>query len=124
MSVTVRPATAADFEAFCADRPPFRVLAWTAEHDGRIIGIGGLTFPPGSVPFVFTEFGDEARALPVALHKTGLRFMQAAKAMGMKRVRATTEADFEAGARWLERLGFVEVAMTDNQKVFEWRPSH
>lgn len=120
MALVIRPTIVGDFEAFKAEAPPYRVKAWTAELDGEIIGIGGLAFPPRLPPIAFTEIGDAARKHPVALHKTGKRFMAEVKAMGIPKIVATTDASNETARRWLERLGFVEAGEADGKRVHTW----
>lgn len=121
MSVTVRPATGADFEAFDRPLPPFRVRAWAAEIDGRVIGLGGLGFPPGGPPLAWVDIDEEARGYPVALHKTGRAFMAYVRELGIPRVVATCDPQSEAANRWLRRLGFTDTGLlADDRKVYAW----
>lgn len=121
MSVTIRPATADDYEKQCGTVPPARVRAWAAEVDGKLIGIGGICLPPGLPPVAFVDISEEARNYPVALHKTGLRFMEQVKRWGIPRVVATTDAGNETQDRWIRRLGFTsDGTETDGKKVHTW----
>ena len=54
--VVVRPATADDFIAFTGSLPHCRTRAWVGEIDGRIIGMGGVAYPPdGPVPVMWAD---------------------------------------------------------------------
>lgn len=102
--------------------PVYRSRAWVVLKDGRKIGMGGLAFPPNMVPFIWSEISDELRAMPVTLHKTGLRYIEEAKALGLKVMYGTTDVGFEAGERWIRRLGFEETGeVKDGKKVWIWR---
>lgn len=121
MSVTIRPATADDYLQQCGETPPARVRAWAAEVDGKLIGVGGVCLPPGLPPVAFVDIAEEARRYPVALHKTGLRFMAQVRHWGITRVVATTEVGNETQERWLQRLGFTsDGAEADGKKVHTW----
>ena len=105
------------------DTPPqYRCRAYVVKKDGRKIGIGGLAFPPNLPPFLWSEISDELRAMPVTLHKTGLRYIAEATRLGVKVMYATTDEGFEAGNRWLTHLGFEETGEAkDGKKVYIWR---
>lgn len=124
MSVTIRPATADDYLAQCGEEPPARVRAWAAEVDGRLIGVGGVCLPPGLPPVAFVDISEEARRYPVALHKTGLRFMSQVKHWGLKTVIATCDDESETANRWLVRLGFIDTGnVSDGRRIYKWSTS-
>lgn len=100
----VRPATAADFLAFVGELPPYRVKAWLGEVDGRIVGISGVAYPANSVPVLWADLTDEARAYPVTLHRAALKFLAT---LNHSRLVASASSDVPAARRWLERFGFV-----------------
>src|SRR5262249_1682018 len=105
--------------------------AITALIDDRIIGMGGIAFPPHGPAIAFVQLvpppnGDvavgesghaaaeipeakgipEARRYPVAFHRAGLMAMQMIRASGLARGVATAGAGSPAGGRGLKRLGF------------------
>lgn len=105
-----------------ATPPPYRSRAVVVKKDGKVIGIGGLGFPPHMPPVLWSDISDELRALPVTLHRVGLRVVAEAKSLGVRVMYATTDMGFEAAERWIKRLGFEETAeVQDGKKVWIWR---
>lgn len=95
-------------------RPPqHRVRALAAEIDGRLVGLGGFALvTPGETHacgfwVCFMRASDELRARPVALHRAGLRMIQEARRLRIRRLVALAEPGIEAAERWLRRFGFV-----------------
>ena len=116
--IEIVPATFEDYPS----QPPYRSRAIVVKKDGRVIGIGGLGFPPHMPPVLWSDISDELRALPVTLHRTGLRFIDEARAQGVRIMYATTDAEFEAAERWIRRLGFEQTGeVQDGKKVWVWR---
>lgn len=116
--IEIVPAQIEDYP----EPPPYRSRAWAVKKDGRVIGIGGLTFPPDTHPVLWSNISDELRAMPVTLHKTGLRFVAEARQQGVRVMYATTDVGFEAGERWIRRLGFEEThEIQGGKKVWIWR---
>lgn len=121
MTATVRPALPSDFDLF-GDRPPARVKAWALEHDGEVIGIGGLLALPdgGWAGFLDLKPGAGKRA-PKSLHKGAIAFMEEQRRQGIRRVTATADLEASPAAeRWLQRLGFREYQV-NGAKVFVCR---
>lgn len=115
--IEIRPARLEDFE----EPPVYRVRAWTVTRDDRVIGIGGVGFPPDLPPILWSTITEELRALPVTLHRAGLLGLREAKRMGVKQMYATTAQGFEAAERWIARLGFHETGeVRDGKKVWVW----
>ena len=114
--VTFRPATEADFIAMFGEPPQQRVRALAAEIDGRLTGLGGIALvTPGETQnshhacefwVGFMRATDELRARPVALHRAGLRMMDEARRLGIRRLVALAEPGIEPAERWLRRFGF------------------
>jgi hypothetical protein len=101
---------------------PFRIKAITLEIDGRVLGLGGLAFPPGGgPPWAFVQQCPEAKRYPISFHRAGLAAMQMIRDTGVPEVVATADADNEAALRWLERLGFVPVQHLGDKSLFVWR---
>ncbi len=145
--VTLRPTLAADLPYVIGEPLPYRIRAITAvllaepaecgtasaSHSresaseaagasGKVIGIGGIAFPPDGTVWAFVEQSAEAKRYPVAFHRAGLAAMKMIRAAGLGEVRATADRDNEAALRWLQRLGFVEVGLISEDKVaFVWR---
>jgi hypothetical protein len=122
--VTLRPAIAADLTHVIGESLPYRIRAITALVDDRVIGIGGIAFPPHGPAIAFVQLapssrqdaaGDgeravagvpEARRYPVAFHRAGLMAMAMIRRSGVAQVVATADARSEVAVRWLKRLGF------------------
>lgn len=111
--VEIGAATEEDFVRFTTERygaaAPLqhRAIALAARLDGRILGIGGVTFTPDGGRWAFCDLSEEAYRYPVAMHKAALMTMRLAKERGIRRLVATALSGHPAGDRWLRRLGFV-----------------
>jgi hypothetical protein len=111
LRVTLRPTIPSDLPHCIAEPLPHRIRCITAElEDGTIIGLGGLGYRAEGIVEVFAQLTDEARRHPIALHRAGLMVMAMLRESGVAKAIATTGESFEAGQRWLLRLGFVEAA--------------
>ncbi|HLK80252.1 MAG TPA: hypothetical protein VKT99_01980 [Xanthobacteraceae bacterium] len=122
--VTLRPTIAADLAHVIGEPLPYRIRAITALVDDRVIGIGGIAFPPYGPAIAFVQLappsgqdadGDagrtapgvpEARRYPVAFHRAGLTAMEMIRKSPITQVVATADAASEVAVRWLKRLGF------------------
>src|SRR6266849_2204555 len=122
--VTLRPTILADLPHVIGEALPYRIRAITAVIDDRIIGMGGIAFPPYGPAIAFVQLvpssreetvcdGEhgatsirEARRYPVAFHRAGLMAMEMIRTSGVTQVVATADAGSEAAVRWLKRLGF------------------
>ena len=115
--VVVRPATADDFIAFTGSLPHCRTRAWVGEIDGRIIGMGGVAYPPdGPVPVMWADYSEEARAHALTLHKQAVKFLAS---LDHKRLVCVADKSVPATRRWLERLGFVASGkVTDDGEIY------
>lgn len=55
-NVTIRKAKAADVISFYGGYPPYRLVGFVAEKEGKIIGVGGIAYPQGYVvPVLFSD---------------------------------------------------------------------
>ena len=118
--VTLRPATEADFLTMFGEPPEWRVRALAAEIEGRLVGLGGLGLMTPSETWVcFMRATDEFRAHPVALHRAGLRMMDEARRLGIRRLVALAEPGIAAAERWLSRFGFAPEKI-DGETVWVW----
>jgi len=124
--VTLRPTILADLPHVIGEPLPYRIRAITALIDDRIIGMGGIAFPPDGPAIAFVQLVPpsrdgavpcdrecsgrgipEAKRYPVAFHRAGLIAMEMIRTSGVAQVVATADAGSEAAVRWLKRLGFV-----------------
>lgn len=117
--VELRPATSSDIAVLVAEPLPYRVRAFAAERDGELLGLGGLAFLPTGTVAAFVLLAEGARRYKIALHKAGLRTMQEARRLGIRRVVAMAEPGVEPAPRWLERLGFHPMTI-DGEQVYAW----
>jgi RimJ/RimL family protein N-acetyltransferase len=128
--VIFRPTVDSDLSAVIGEPLPYRIKALTAvvcdpgsaADDGKILGVGGLAFPPGEPVWAFVQQAPEAKNYPVAFHRAGLMAMKMIRESGIREVVATCDADNPAAVRWLRRLGFVEgpVQKLPGKAVFFW----
>lgn len=117
--VTLRPAKSSDFDTLISEPLPYRVRAFTAEHEGKLLGVGGLAFQPDGTVAAFLLLAPGANRFKMALHKAGLRTMALARELGIKRVVALAEEGNAAAEPWLDRLGF-ERTVVDNETAWVW----
>lgn len=112
----IRPATADDFLEYHGELPPYRVKAFAGVVGGKVVGIAGLAYPPGSqYPIAWADMQDMARRHAVTLHKTVKRFFSEYQG----RVVCAADPSIEASGRWLKRLGFTPTGqMTDDGEVW------
>lgn len=87
-------------------------FSWTACVDGTALGCGGIKaeWPGRGIAWVLTAPGMDRRAWPAVTRKT-LAVLALAHDAGMRRIDATVPADFAAGHRWIQRLGFVRYGL-------------
>ena len=122
--VRIRPSIPADLPHVIGEPLPFRIKAITLEVDGRVLGLGGVAFPPGGgPPWAFVQQCPEAKRYRVSFHRAGLAAMRMICDAGVGEVVATADADNEAALRWLKRLGFAPATVQplDDKLLFVWR---
>src|SRR5215472_11229522 len=119
--VTLRPTIAADLPHVTGEPLPYRIRAITALIDDRVIGLGGIAFPPQGPAIAFVQFTPsspnadstvchndptaksipEARRYPVAFHRAGLMAMEMIRKSEVRQVVATADADSDVAVQWL-----------------------
>jgi hypothetical protein len=101
---------------------PFRIRAITVLADDRVIGMGGIAFPPHGPAIAFVQQTADAKSYPVAFHRAGLLAMQMIRDAGIRQVIATTDRESPTAVRWIERLGFARSALQpfEDKLLFEW----
>jgi len=141
--VTLRPTIAADLADVIGEPLPFRIRAITALVDGRVIGIGGIAFPPQGPAIAFVQLAPsspnpegepdrnhgtaecipEAKRYPVAFHRAGLIAMAMIETSGAEQVIATADSGSDVAVRWLKRLGFkpADDQRIEGKLLFIWR---
>jgi RimJ/RimL family protein N-acetyltransferase len=120
--VRLRPAISSDLPHIIGEPLPFRIRAITVVVDDRVIGLGGIAFPPHGPVIAFVQQTAEARKYPVAFHRAGLQAMRMIRESGLAQVVATTDRNSPRAIRWIERLGFVRTAVQPlpDKWLFEW----
>jgi hypothetical protein len=113
----IRPAVAADFAKFIDGPYPYRVRAITGLIGDEVVALGGIAYLPDDTHGVFLFADDKARGYPVALHKTAVGILLAAKQLGIRTLVATADPSIPAAERWLRRLGFTQ-HLINNQRVW------
>jgi hypothetical protein len=78
-------------------------LAWTAEHDGVVLGIAGLMPQWENRALAWALISKEAGPHFRKFHGAVFRFLQMSD---FRRIEATVDVGFDAGERWLKLLGF------------------
>ncbi|MBV9971333.1 MAG: hypothetical protein JO228_15225, partial [Xanthobacteraceae bacterium] len=118
-----RPAIASDLPHVIDEPLPFRIRAITVIADDRVVGLGGIAFPPHGTVIAFVQQTAEAREYPIAFHRAGLQAMRMIREAGLDQVIATTDRDSPRAIRWIERLGFVRASVQPlpDKWLFEWR---
>jgi hypothetical protein len=120
--VTLRPTVPADLPHIIGEPLPFRIKAITVLAGERILGIGGIAFPPDGTVWAFVQQTAEAKRYPVAFHRAGLMAMRMIRHSGLSEVVATADSDNDAALRWLRRLGFAEARdqVVEGKVTFLW----
>jgi hypothetical protein len=78
-------------------------LAWTAEHDGDVIGCGGLAPQWENRAILWALIGQNAGEHFVKIHRETKKFITLAP---YRRIEAQVDVGFEPGIRWMKMLGF------------------
>ncbi len=140
--VTLRPTILADLPHVIGEPLPYRIRAITALIDDRVIGMGGIAFPPDGPAIAFVQLAPssreetvcasepaaasipEARRYPVAFHRAGLMAMEMIRRSHVAQVVATADARSDVAVRWLKRLGFqpAEHQQIAGKLLFVWKP--
>src|SRR5262249_4682364 len=116
--VTLRPTILADLPHVIGEPLPYRIRAITALIDDRVIGMGGIAFPPHGPVIAVVQLAPssrqetvgageaaasipEARRYPVAFHRAGLMAMEMIRRSHIPQVVATADARSDVAVRWL-----------------------
>lgn len=78
-------------------------LAWTAEHDGEVLGIAGLAPQWENRAIAWALISESAGKHFQVIHRAVKRFLDVSS---FRRIEANVDVGFEAGERWMKMLGF------------------
>jgi hypothetical protein len=78
-------------------------LAWTAEHDGVVLGIAGLAPQWENRALAWALISDTAGPQFRKIHAAVSRFLEVSE---FRRIEANVDVGFDAGERWMRLLGF------------------
>lgn len=78
-------------------------LVWTAEHDGVILGIGGVEPQWENRATAFALLSDDSGTHFPAIHSAVVEFLDNAP---YRRIEAAVDVGFKEGHRWIKMLGF------------------
>ena len=78
-------------------------LAWTAEHNSKILAIAGVEPQWENRAIAFALIAESAGQFFPAIHKAVRDFLVRAP---YRRIEATVDVGFEQGHRWIKMLGF------------------
>lgn len=78
-------------------------LAWTAESDGRILGIAGMLPQWENRAIAWALLADNLDNQFLKIHTAVKRFIDVS---GFRRIEATVDMGFPQGIRWMKMLGF------------------
>lgn len=115
--ITIRAATQRDVETFYGKMPPLTMKGFVGEHEGNILGIGGIYWDEGK-KVLFSDIKPEGKKFK----KTMVRIAKRIIAEFNPRY-AIAEVDTEGAIKLLEHLGFerVEGVEYDRGPLFEIR---
>lgn len=117
MTLTVRPATAADFFALYGENPAHTINAEVVvESDGRVLGIGGISYLPGQ-PVLFANLLPELRRHKRFIVEAALHLAARAKAAHAVAIADPAEP---LSVKLLTKLGLHKVADCTGGEVFAW----
>jgi RimJ/RimL family protein N-acetyltransferase len=121
-TVRLRPTIASDLPAIIGEPLPFRIRAITVLVDDRVIGMGGMAYPPNAPVIAFVQQTADAKRYRLTFHRAGLQAMRMIADSGVMQVIATTDRNNPTAIRWIERLGFVRSAVQPlgDRLLFEW----
>ena len=80
-----------------------RGLAWSAEHEGRVIAIAGVEPQWENRAIAFALIAESAGEHFKAIHSAVVDFLNRAP---FRRIEATVDVGFAQGHRWIKMLGF------------------
>lgn len=114
---TIRMATQRDIESFYGKMPPLTMKGFVVEHDGSIIGIGGVYWNEGK-KVLFSEIKPEGKKFKKTMVRVAKRIVAE-----LNPRYALADGCTEGAAKLLEHLGFepVEGVEYSGSPLFEMR---
>lgn len=113
----IRPATQRDVEAFYGAMPPLTMKGFVVEHEGELLGIGGIYWNEGK-KVLFSEVKPEGERFKKTLVRVAKRIVKE-----LRPRYALADKHTEGAAKLLEHLGFepVEGVEYGGSPLFEMR---
>lgn len=122
-----REATDADLETMgektvsrgCFDDMPEQTdFIYALEDNGKLLGIGGLKLMHKTTAWGWFDLTDEALKKPFTAYRVIKEWLdQLIKDMGLIRIMAAVDTDFDVAIRTVEHLGFVRESL-----MCKWKP--
>jgi len=120
MAWVIRWATAADIASFYGDRqPPGPLRALVSEVDGEVEAVGGICYPRGGWPTLFSDIRPGTRSA-VRVWKGARAILE--RVVGDQPVVAVADRDEPGAPRLLERLGFERFGETPEGPMYRFTP--
>lgn len=103
-----REAKQKDFELLDTKKRPVSVdFCYTLEHEGKVLGIGGIRLIVPTTAWCWISLTDYASGHIIVIYRTIRDWMKKlAKEKGIKRFQAYIEQDSSEAVRLVEHLGF------------------
>lgn len=117
--MNIRPATREDFVSFAGHPPAMLTRAFVAEHNGRVLAVGGVYYSAG-VAFAFCEMDDGMRAHRKSIMRGAKVVVEAVLARMTVPVYAICSKREPNAPAFLSRLGFVPEGMTGLGELYKW----
>ena len=116
--VEIRPATAADIEAYYGQKADRTVRAHVAVVEGELAGIGGVTVEQGRM-MAFCDIREGAQVGKLTVWRTAKAIMEKLATGGP--LAARPDPTKPNAPRFLQRLGFRYISTTpDGDDIYLW----
>lgn len=122
-----REATDADLKTMgektvsrgCFDDIPDQVdYIYALEHEGELLGIGGIKLMNKTTAWGWFDLTDKALKKPLTVYGVIKKWLDnLIKDMGLLRIMAAVETDFDVAINTVEHLGFVRESL-----MCKWKP--
>ena len=100
---------------FFAKQPPRVEWVYALEHEGQILGVGGLKLMNPSTAWAWFDLTEFARGHMLIVYRVIRDVLTSTMAEhGLRRVMAVVEPDFPKAIRTIEHLGFEREAILKN----------
>lgn len=103
----VRIATKSDFIELHGRAPAYKMRAYSASIDGRVVGMAGIQYVNGH-SIAFCDTGYEIKKYKVSLWKFALKSLELLSDE-RRPIYSFADPNEESAHRWLERIGFEQL---------------